>query len=84
MTLEIFMNSDDIKPTSASNDVPGVGAWAWLLAVPPLLAVIGCMITWYFILRYPDQALPVEEVRVTTDDGSAHQHVVNSVTPPLR
>jgi hypothetical protein len=82
MTLEIFMNANDTKVMSVPSDASRASTWVWLIAVPPLLAVIGCAITWYFILRYPDHEIPVENVRITTGSG-VHQHVVNSVTPPL-
>ncbi|MGE3890943.1 MAG: hypothetical protein AB7F79_05010 [Steroidobacteraceae bacterium] len=55
----------------------------WLL-VPPALAVLGGIITLYLVWRYPDQALAVEPVALVTNDQGEHQHVINSVTPPLR
>lgn len=59
------------------------GSWAWLLIVPPAFALLGGMITLYFVLRYPDHEVAVEHVTEVSDD-SMHQHVVNSVTPPLK
>ena len=61
------------------------GTWAWLLAIPPLMAVIGGVITMYFVVKYPDQAIAVDApAEVTSQRGQLHQHVVNSVTPPLK
>jgi hypothetical protein len=55
----------------------------YLLAILPALAVVGSMITLYFVLRYPDQVIPVDPVTEIHDESGSHQHVVNSVTPPL-
>ncbi len=61
------------------------GSWAWLLAVPPLLAVIGGALTLYVVVKYPDQAIVVEsKAEVPDEQGRMHQHIVNSVTPPLK
>ena len=61
------------------------GSWAWLLVVPPLMAVIGGVITLYFVMKYPDQAIAVDtHTEVRSEQGRLHQHVVNSVTPPLK
>lgn len=60
------------------------GAWAWLLAVPPAIAFIGGMITLYLVLRYPDHELAVERVTEVPVANGVQQHVVNSVTPPLK
>jgi hypothetical protein len=60
-------------------------SWAWLLAVPPLMAVIGGIITMYFVVKYPDQAIAVDtHTEVSSERRQVHQHVVNSVTPPLK
>jgi hypothetical protein len=61
------------------------GSWAWLLAVPPLLAVLGGAATMYFVIKYPDQSIVVQSAAEVPDEhGNVHQHVVNSVTPPLK
>ena len=57
---------------------------AWLLHVPPALAVIGGLITLYIVWQYPDQALPIDPVESVSTQTGARQHVVNSVTPPLK
>jgi len=57
---------------------------AWLLLVPPALAVIGGLITLYLVWQYPDQALSIDPVESLSTQTGAHQHVVNSVTPPLK
>ena len=59
-------------------------SFAWLLALPPLMAVLGGAITLYIVIRYPDQAIVVEDTVVHDDQGNVHRHVVNSVTPPLK
>jgi len=61
------------------------GSWAWLLAVPPAMALIGGIITMYVVIKYPDHAIVVESTSEVPDErGNTHQHVVNSVTPPLK
>jgi len=61
------------------------GSWAWLLAVPPLMAVIGGALTMYVVVKYPDHAIAVDSrIEVPDEHGNTHQHVVNSVTPPLK
>ena len=57
---------------------------AWLLLVPPALAVIGGLITLYLVWQYPDQALPIDPVESVSTQTGVRQHVVNSVTPPLK
>ena len=57
---------------------------AWLLIVPPVLAVIGGFITLYLVWRYPDQALTIEPVETISTETGVYQHVINSVTPPLK
>ncbi len=54
------------------------------LALLPALAVIAGFITLYLAMRNPDQALSVEKVTEVHDEHGVHQHVTNSVTPPLR
>lgn len=68
---------------SASPSPPRSLAPYWL-AVLPALAVVGGLITLYLVMRYPDQAISVEPVVEIHDDTGSHQHVINSVTPPLR
>ncbi|MES1195963.1 MAG: hypothetical protein ABUL58_03370 [Steroidobacter sp.] len=60
------------------------GSWAWLLAVPPAMALIGGAVTLYFVVKYPDQAIVVSSNAEVPDEHGVHQHVVNSVTPPLK
>lgn len=68
-----------------SNDSARDRSLAWLLAVPPLMAVLGGMITLYIVIKYPDQAISVDKTTLIQDDhGRIHQHVVNSVNPPLK
>jgi hypothetical protein len=50
----------------------------------PALAVIAGFVTLYLAMRHPDQALPVEKVTEIHNEQGTHQHVTNSVTPPLR
>jgi len=68
--------------TSSSSRWPQ--GWTWLVFVPPLLAVIGCMITIGLVLKYPDTVISTEPVSTVTDGGTTHVHVTNSVTPPLK
>lgn len=58
--------------------------WSWLVFLPPLLAVIGCLITIGLVLKYPDTVIPTEHVSTVTDGDTTHVHVTNSVTPPLK
>lgn len=60
------------------------GTWAWLLALPPALAIVGGAITLFLVLHYPDHELPVERVTDVQTEQGTHRHVVNSVTPPLK
>jgi hypothetical protein len=60
------------------------GSWAWLLAVPPAMALIGGIVTMYLVIKYPDQAIVVDAASEVHDQQGTHQHVVNSVTPPLK
>ena len=53
----------------------------WLL---PALAVIGSFISLYLALAHPDKEIAVDKVTVIHDGNQVHQHVVNSVTPPLK
>ena len=55
-----------------------------LLLLPPLLAVIGGFITLYLVVTRPDREITVETVSRIQDGPTVHQHVVNSVTPPLK
>ena len=60
-------------------------SWAWLLVVPPAMALIGGALTVYVVVKYPDHAIAVNSVAEVPDEhGTMHQHVVNSVTPPLK
>lgn len=58
------------------------GSWAWLLAVPPAMALLGGMVTMYLVVKFPDQAIVVDATNEVRDGHGAH--VVNSVTPPLK
>lgn len=60
------------------------GSWAWLLAVPPALALLGGMVTMYLVVKHPDQTIVVDTTSEVGGSGGTHQHVVNSVTPPLK
>ena len=73
------MNS--ISQSSASSQRSWIPYW---LALLPALAVIAGFVTLYLAMRYPDQALQVEKVSEIHDEQGVHQHVTNSVTPPLR
>jgi len=55
-----------------------------LLFSLPALAVVACLITLYLIIKHPDQEISVQKVTVIRDGDTVHQHVVNSVTPPLK
>jgi len=76
--------TDAEMTTEVTKKVHRHGSWAWLLAVPPALAVIGSMITLFLVLHYPDHEVPVEHVTQVPSENGVHQHVVNSVTPPLK
>lgn len=56
----------------------------YLLALGPILAVIGSAATLYLVLRHPDTEWQVDKVTEVHTEQGTHQHVVNSVTPPLR
>lgn len=68
--------------SSASNN-SGRRTALWLL-VPPAMAMIGGFITLFLAMKYPDQAIEVEQVSSVTTESGTHQHVTNSVTPPLK
>lgn len=55
----------------------------WLM-LGPALVVVASFVTLYFVVRYPDQEIAVDKVTEVHDDSGTHQHVVNSVTPPLK
>jgi hypothetical protein len=55
----------------------------WLMLLP-MLAVVGGFITLYLVIKHPDQEIAVDKVTVVKDEAGTHQHVVNSVTPPLK
>lgn len=69
--------------TTTPQSVPRSFAPFWL-ALLPALAVIAGFITLYLAMRNPDQALSVDAVSEIHDERGTHQHVTNSVTPPLR
>lgn len=73
------MNS--IGPPSTTTQRSWIPYW---LALLPALAVIAGFVTLYLAMRYPDQALSVEKVSEIHDEHGTHQHVTNSVTPPLQ
>lgn len=56
----------------------------YLLMLGPALVVIASFITLYLVLRYPDTEWQVDKVTEVRTEQGTHQHVVNSVTPPLR
>lgn len=58
--------------------------WAWLLAVPPLLAVLGGAITLTLALTHPDKVIATEKVSTVRQGDRTQVHVTNSVTPPLK
>lgn len=56
----------------------------WLLLAPPALAMIGGFITLFIAASHPDQEIKVEKVSTIQTETGTHQHVTNSVTPPLK
>ena len=56
--------------------------WPCLLALPPVAAVIGCIITAALLARHPDHEIRV--VPEATLSQEETRHVTNSVVPPLR
>jgi hypothetical protein len=72
------MNSPTTNANSPRSWIP-----FWLMLLP-MLAVVAGFFTLYLVIRYPDQEIAVDKVTVVKDDRGTHQHVVNSVTPPLK
>jgi hypothetical protein len=70
------MNNHEPKP--ARSLIP------YLLAAGPALAVIAGFLTLYLVLRHPDTEWVVDKVTEIHTEHGTHQHVTNSVTPPLR
>jgi hypothetical protein len=56
----------------------------YLLMLGPVLVVIASFITLYLVMRYPDTEWKVDKVTEIHTEHGTHQHVTNSVTPPLR
>jgi hypothetical protein len=77
--FEVAMPNIDV---TVNQSTPRSFAPYWL-AVLPGLAVVGGLITLYLVLRYPDREIHVQPVTEIQDASGIHQHVVNSVTPPL-
>lgn len=56
--------------------------WPYLLALPPLAAVLAGMVTVYLMAKHPDQEIRVAPTE--TQSTGETRHVTNSVVPPLR
>ncbi len=68
-----------------NSETPPTGRYVpYLLAILPAVACIAGFFTLYLALRNPDQAVVVDKVSEIHDASGVHQHVTNSVTPPLR